>query len=227
MLRGYEPIVLSDEDAIKHHKYDEFEAKMIKLPTVCGYDYEGSCYRRWLAFEIAAGDKPCLVGDYDVICYDRLNLPDNPDKPILFTQSGKEQTNIKNPLYFSDEDGAKRVSQSPGSKPGDTHLWIIPCLAYGTKRHFINIVEALFNHSLSSFDWYLDWNTPSRPHCSDQMILTQNRFADLYTVDIQCKEVFTAGWETAKTVHYCNGAMNAAGLRPRQLHVNNLRPFFK
>jgi hypothetical protein len=33
-----------------------------------------------------------------------------------------------------------------------------------------------------------------------------------------------AGWEAATAVHYCNGAMNAVGLRPRHLHICNLRP---
>lgn len=61
---GFDCHLLTEEDAKLHPMFEQLEAHIARLPTVCGRDYERACWLRWLAFELAA---PAIFSDYDVI----------------------------------------------------------------------------------------------------------------------------------------------------------------
>lgn len=62
--RGFEPVVLSLEDAKQHPKYSELSEAVLKYPTVNDRVYEHACFVRHLAFDLAGAE---LISDYDVI----------------------------------------------------------------------------------------------------------------------------------------------------------------
>lgn len=64
--QGWNPRVLGIEDARRHPMFDEFDARVRKLPTVNSVDYEVACYHRWLAVAAAGGG---FMSDYDVVNY--------------------------------------------------------------------------------------------------------------------------------------------------------------
>ncbi len=222
---GYEPIVIGDAEAKANPRFNEFDSRLSKLPTINGYAYEGACYRRWLAMEHVAGG-PCLMSDYDVMCYGDLGLNPSPDKLVCFSLVGNEpgagEKVAGNPHFLNDAEGVERILQSPGSPPDATFAWVVPCLVYGNKGHYSRIVDMMMNHKTSSFDWIFN----RRPHTSDQFIITQNRYAGVYDVEFKCMEAFRGAWKTAPAVHYPNGVMTPNGLTPRHANIISQRRFF-
>jgi hypothetical protein len=67
--RGWEPVVLTEDDAKTHPKFSYYKEKIWALPTEYGHDYEGACFMRWLAVAQAGGG---MMTDYDVINYEFL-----------------------------------------------------------------------------------------------------------------------------------------------------------
>lgn len=61
---GYNPIVLNENTARKHHNFEVFDAHVSSMPTVNPKSYERSCWLRWLAMEVVGGG---LATDSDVI----------------------------------------------------------------------------------------------------------------------------------------------------------------
>jgi len=218
---GYEPVVISDTEAMKNPRFAEFDAHMSTLPTINGYKYEGACYKRWLAMEVVA-EGPCLMSDYDVMCYGDLGLSAK-DKLTCFSLVGREGEDASGNLYFfNDEEGVIRLSQSPNAPHDATFAWVVPCLVYGDRKAFSSIVDMFMSHETSSFDWIWD----NRPHTSDQFIITQNRYSGVYDVDFKCMEALRGKWRSAPAVHYPNGVMTPQKLTPRHLHIPDMRRFY-
>ena len=69
--RGFEPILLTEEDAKKHLYYTDYikELKQIHIDVLDEEitDYGMSCYLRWMAYATIDSDKPILTMDYDII----------------------------------------------------------------------------------------------------------------------------------------------------------------
>lgn len=63
---GWNPVVLTEEDAKKHPRYAEFKKRFWEMPTPYGHDYEGGCFLRWAAMAAVGGG---MLVDYDVINY--------------------------------------------------------------------------------------------------------------------------------------------------------------
>lgn len=69
--RGWEPVILSKEHAMRHEGFAFLDEAVRKFPTVNRSDYELACYHRHLAmaevtYELGTG----LLTDYDVINYE-------------------------------------------------------------------------------------------------------------------------------------------------------------
>ena len=64
--RGWNPIVLGEDDAKRHPQYEELRAKFWALPTPYGHDFEGPCFMRWAAMSAVGGG---MLTDYDAINY--------------------------------------------------------------------------------------------------------------------------------------------------------------
>lgn len=69
--RGWEPVILNKEHAMRHEGFAVFDEAVRKFPTVNRSEYELACYHRHLAmaevtYELGQG----LLTDYDVINYE-------------------------------------------------------------------------------------------------------------------------------------------------------------
>lgn len=64
--RGWNPKVLTRQDAVKHPLFKEIDDRLRRLPTVNVLEYELACYHRWLAVAAAGGG---FMSDYDVVNY--------------------------------------------------------------------------------------------------------------------------------------------------------------
>lgn len=93
--RGWNPIVLGEDDAKRHPQYEELRAKFWSLPTPYGHDFEGPCFMRWAAMSAVGGG---MLTDYDCINYtfaprevdpNRMLVFENPDCP--YTHMGVVQ----------------------------------------------------------------------------------------------------------------------------------------
>lgn len=73
---GYEPVVLTDQDARRHPKFEEWNAFFSTLPTVNSKHYEMSCFVRWLPMSMTGG----LMVDYDLA---PINFPESEAARIL------------------------------------------------------------------------------------------------------------------------------------------------
>ena len=62
---GWNPVVLTLDDAKSHPLYESFYKECYKFPTVNSKEYEMACYVRWLAMTSRTG----WMTDYDVINY--------------------------------------------------------------------------------------------------------------------------------------------------------------
>lgn len=68
---GFEPIILSEQDAKKSHFYEEFYYKINSIhefiadKKISGYGI--NCYLRWIAYSALDNQDPFLVSDYDVV----------------------------------------------------------------------------------------------------------------------------------------------------------------
>lgn len=209
---GYEPIVLGLDDAKKHPMFDDFNARMEKLPTVNGYSYEGACYHRWLAVQhyLKEHNEAGMMADYDVMCYSKIEIPKS--ELTIFSLVGQP---------YNDYEGEERLTQTPNAPKDAIFAWVVPCLVFGSSDGFQGAIEAFMSHQPSSFDWI--W--AKKLHTSDQFILTQLRYSGLFETSHQCSEAFRDEWHTA-AVHYPNGVMTPRNLRPRYSNIIPLRKFF-
>jgi hypothetical protein len=68
---GFNPIVLTKENAVKHPRYSKFKKEIEKIHlSLTGNKitkYGLSCFERWLAYGSLNLDKPFYVSDYDII----------------------------------------------------------------------------------------------------------------------------------------------------------------
>jgi len=62
---GWNPVVLTLDDAKRHPMYDTFYNKCLTYPTINQKSYEMACYIRWLTMF----DKSGWITDFDVINY--------------------------------------------------------------------------------------------------------------------------------------------------------------
>lgn len=210
---GYNPIVLSLEDAKKHPQFEEFNQKMEKLPTVNGYAYEGACYHRWLAVQhyLNEHNEAGMMSDYDVMAYSKIEILKS--ELTIFSLVGQP---------YNDYEGEERLTQTPNSPKDAIFAWVVPCLVFGSSDGFQKVIDRFMEHQTSPFDWI--W--AKKLHTSDQFILTQLRYSGLFETSHQCSEAFRDDWFTA-AVHYPNGVMTPRELRPRHSNIIPLRKFFK
>jgi hypothetical protein len=84
---GWEPVLLTLEDAKKHPRFSDFDNHVRSLPTVNPVEYEVACYHRWLALEVVGGG---LMVDYDVMNYGFMpsELAGN-NQDVLFFDPGR------------------------------------------------------------------------------------------------------------------------------------------
>ena len=123
---GFEPIVLSLEDAKKHPYYEEFVDQLKNLhfrimkKTIT--DYGLSCYVRWLAYSTQSNEY-FYVSDYDCV--------NNGLKPTINTDK----------LHFMDDDCPCFVSGNPKHFENLCHLFVdvslkrIDDIILKTKKH--------------------------------------------------------------------------------------------
>ena len=90
---GFDPIVLSLEDAKKSEYYDEFVYQLKALShEVTGHpltNYGLSCYLRWLAYSTQEETESFLVSDYDIINKQFTPVKLNEPKDRLCFMDGK------------------------------------------------------------------------------------------------------------------------------------------
>lgn len=63
--RGWEPVVLTEDDARKHPRFSFFDEIFRAKPTEYGIPYTLACWLRWLAMSQVGG----MLVDYDVFTY--------------------------------------------------------------------------------------------------------------------------------------------------------------
>ena len=63
---GWATQVLSQEDARRSPRYDQYLSAFFELPTVNRVEYEVACYMRWVAMSMVAGEG-AVMADYDVL----------------------------------------------------------------------------------------------------------------------------------------------------------------
>lgn len=79
---GWNPVILGEEDAQKHPRYEELKGRYWNLPSPYGHDYDGGCFLRWAAVAAAGGG---LMVDYDVINYDFSPRPTSSHHMLVFS----------------------------------------------------------------------------------------------------------------------------------------------
>lgn len=83
---GFDPIILQESDARKHHLFDEYDELVKTIPTMNDPGWERHCWLRWLSYELAS---PGMFTDWDVI-----NFGFTPDeiKENEWNLTGMDQT---------------------------------------------------------------------------------------------------------------------------------------
>lgn len=84
---GWTPVVLTENDARQHPRFDFFKEHFWALPTEYGHDYCGACFLRWLAVAQFGGG---MLTDYDVINYGWEPREVNPAEMQIFCDSPPE-----------------------------------------------------------------------------------------------------------------------------------------
>lgn len=87
--RGWNPQVLTIDDAMSHPLYEEFTERCSKLPTVNMPAYEMACYHRWLAVARKGGG---FMSDYDVMNYSFT--PTQPQADLVMFESHPTEENV-------------------------------------------------------------------------------------------------------------------------------------
>lgn len=65
---GWEPVILSREDAKRHPLFFEYWNRIRTYPTTNSREYENTCWLRWLAYSVAARKHGIVLGvDYDMM----------------------------------------------------------------------------------------------------------------------------------------------------------------
>ena len=82
--QGWNPVVLSVDDARRNPMFREFDEACRLLPTVNRIEYELACYRRWMAVATAGGG---FMSDYDVVNYGFKPSPPEADLVIYETNT--------------------------------------------------------------------------------------------------------------------------------------------
>jgi hypothetical protein len=85
--RGWNPVVLTEQDAARHPRYPEFKKKFWSLPTEYGHNYEVACFMRWVAVSARGGG---MLTDYDVINYSFTPRGPDPEKLIIYSDNPPE-----------------------------------------------------------------------------------------------------------------------------------------
>lgn len=80
---GYEPVILTEADALAHPKYHQYKAIFSKFPTVNPPDYELQCFLRWLPMSLHGG----MMVDVDLF-------------PMNFPPEKAHEIKISNTLAF-------------------------------------------------------------------------------------------------------------------------------
>ena len=74
---GWKPVVLTEEHAALHPKYQEYRDYFMSMPTVNSPEYETGCYLRHMAMAVIGGG---FMSDTDVI---NVNVPPSPNCDYL------------------------------------------------------------------------------------------------------------------------------------------------
>ena len=205
--QGWEPVVLTEDDAKKHPNYSDYKKKLWALPTEYGHEYEGSCFIRWLAVAMAGGG---TMVDYDVINYGFLpsDVPADGKMSIIANDQSPPQDWV------------------PG---GGYQAGIFMGAVVGQQQHFQGMADIFAAWVPDEYDMNTTSKTYYGMHCSDLTMLIRmfdskkSPKPDWLSRCDGCSIVGHPRWETAKLVHY-TGEMRATGYWPKT-ELEKLRPF--
>ena len=129
---GWDPVVLSQNDAARHPLYDETVARVSRFPTTNPEGYETACYLRYLAMAAVGGG---FMTDYDVV---NVNVPPPPTcdwlpnggaftthqrfVPSLATGTAAEFDRVARAFRDVDVDDVLRMSETEGTQISDMIL---------------------------------------------------------------------------------------------------------
>ena len=74
---GWKPMVLTEEHAALHPKYEEYKSHFLTMPTINSVEYETGCFLRHVAMAVVGGG---TMTDYDVV---NVNVPPSPNCDFL------------------------------------------------------------------------------------------------------------------------------------------------
>lgn len=97
---GWNPILLSHDDAVKYPRFNEYNEAVAKFPTVNPKEYEMACFKRWAAMAALGGGVMC---DYDVMNYGfrPMDLM-NGDLSLVFYESNGVPSCVSGAGYLFD-----------------------------------------------------------------------------------------------------------------------------
>jgi hypothetical protein len=193
--QGWEPVVLTEDDARKHPNFSYYKEKFWALPTGYGHDYEGACFMRWLAVAQAGGG---MMVDYDVINYGFLPYDQPPEEMSVFADPTPER------IFMGAVAGQSQYFQEMAdifALWGPDQYDINTALEAEDKRHCSDLAMLIR---------MFDTKTYPKP--------------DWLKRRDGCALFDHPSWNTSKLVHY-GYAMRAAGYWPKYEHIEKIRAF--
>ncbi|KAJ8037203.1 hypothetical protein HOLleu_17959 [Holothuria leucospilota] len=147
---GWTPVVLTEQHAMQHPKYDEFRKKFWDLPTINNKGYELACFLRHVAMAAVGGG---WMADYDVLPLRLLPCTELPNDgeyttherfvPSLVSGNGTEFTRVANLMANIEWQALPKEFTSPKGIP---HVSDMICTRYfltnGTIRGMKSVIEA-------------------------------------------------------------------------------------
>jgi hypothetical protein len=115
---GWFTHVLTEEDARKHPKFNEWEPIFRAFPTVNPKSYEMAAWNRWIAMAEVGGG---FLTDYDTI---NFGFKD-PTRSLLWPNDEDVYVKIDLPLILCGQNGKNRV----------------PCVVHGSEKQFLNAID--------------------------------------------------------------------------------------
>jgi hypothetical protein len=195
---GWEPVVLTEDDAKAHPGFSHYREKFWALPTEYGHDYEGGCFMRWLAVARAGGG---MMVDYDVINYGFL--PSH-----IFVEN-------KMTIYADNPPTGVFMGAVSGHRHHFQEMADI-FAAWEPDQNDLNSTSASADYQdyhcsdLTMLVRMFDDKTSPKPNW-----LTRRAGCALFPHPT---------WETSKLVHYAY-AMRAADYWPKHEHIEKIRAF--
>ena len=97
---------------------------------------------------------------------------------------------------------------------------VVPALHVGDKEGYVNFCNKLLDHNMSDHD-----NFMGRPHLSDQDFIARYGIIERIYPNNYVAEVFEDGYLEKPVVHFGSPYMNKRGYIPKDLYIEQIRPF--